>query len=320
MPPVVMPTSFAFSLSHISPTISVVSAFSRRSYRRPFRYFVPCCRSLNKNSQSRQAEIYQQEGVRINKCFKSFASRRESDAFIQHGRVRINGELAMQGARVFPGDVVQLDGRVVEWERLNIAVDMDKFTYLKLWKDLGVVCTTNEAIANNVVAYLPEHVRVPDRVFPVGRLDENSTGLLLLTSDGRLPTAVLGAGKKCIKEYIVTSDAYVTDKHLRRLREGVVISTVIPRDRGTRKTLNASTIPCDIERIGDGNQLVFRLHEGRNRQIRKMLGALGYTTRAIHRKAMMGITLDGLKGPGDAQPLSSTEMLIVREKLAALPA
>lgn len=311
-------TAFAFPLSRGNSTFSVIPAFPRPSCRRPFRYFIPRCRSLSQNPQSSQAKCYQQEGVRINKCFKSFASRRESDAFIQHGRVQINGELAVQGARVFPGDVVQFDGRVIEWERLNVAADVDNFTYLKLWKDLGVVCTTDETIANNVVVVVPKHVRGPDRVFPVGRLDGNSTGLLLLTSDGRLPTLMLGAGKKCVKEYVVTPDVYVTDEDLSRLREGVVISTVAQRDRGVRKTLTVPTIPCEVGRKPSGNQLVFRLQEGRNRQIRKMLGALGYTARAIHRTAMMGITLNGLRGPGDVQPLNDTEMLIVREKLSGL--
>lgn len=313
-----MVSAFTLPLLRISSTPLVPPAFRHHSRRRSLSCFTPFCRSSHQHLNKIRSDFCPDDGIRINKCLKSFASRRESDVFIQHGRVHINGKLAVQGARVFPGDVVQFDGQVIAWERLTVGVNMDAFIYVKLWKDINVVCTTNETVANNVIASIPQFVRGSDRVFPVGRLDENSTGLLLLTSDGRLPAAALGAGKKCVKEYIVTPDMYVTDQHLRELQQGVVISTDTRRDGKVKKTILAPTAPCEVERRGDGNQLVFKLQEGRNRQIRKMLGALGYTARAIHRVSMMGITLSGLKGPGDAMPLNRAEMLIIKHRLDAL--
>lgn len=254
------------------------------------------------------------QGIRINKCFKSFASRRESDSFVASGRVRINGEVATSGARVFPGDNVELDGNTVEWERLTVNVQTETFTYLKHWKDRNVICTTDDSVPNNIIRQVEKLYKGQDRIFPVGRLDEQSTGLILLTSDGRLSKAMLGAGKNCAKDYLVTPDMYVTDEDLQRLEEGIEITTEAQRDRNVRKRITAPTLPCEVKRY-DGLRILLRLQEGRNRQIRKMLGALGYTTRRIRRIGFMGITLDGLAGPGDVKELSVTEMALVRNKL-----
>eukprot|EP00177_Eucheuma_denticulatum_P006717 GFKZ01012210.1.p1 GENE.GFKZ01012210.1~~GFKZ01012210.1.p1 ORF type:complete len:321 (-),score=30.79 GFKZ01012210.1:293-1255(-) len=257
------------------------------------------------------------EGIRINKCLKAVASRRESDALIAAGRVLLNGHLPPPGARVMPGDEVRLDGRLVDWQRLTIRAAVDTFTYLKMWKPVGVITTTDPLIPNNIIAGIPPHFRDADRVFPVGRLDEQSTGLILLTSDGRLPNVLLGAGKRCVKEYLVTPDMYVKEAHLQRMREGVVVKSVVRRHGGTaNRVVEAATLPCGIDRVEGGNQLLFRLEEGRNRQIRKMLGVVGYTARAIHRVAVMDITLRGLKGPGDVRPLDDEEMEVLRGRLA----
>jgi hypothetical protein len=131
------------------------------------------------------------EGIRINKCFKDFTSRREADRLVQDGRVLVNGELALIGTKVFAGDEVTLDGKAVDWQQLAI-VDTrveaeEQFRYIKYWKPRGVVCTTDERVRNNII----EAVGYPARIFPVGRLDKDSSGLILLTSDGRLPNAVL---------------------------------------------------------------------------------------------------------------------------------
>lgn len=254
------------------------------------------------------------DGIRINKCFKSFASRRESDHFIASGRVNINGRTAKPGARVFPGDVVEFDGTVVEWERLTVDVATDDFVYVKHWKDVGVICTTDSSIENNIINQVSSRLSAHDRIFPVGRLDETSSGIIILTSDGRLPNAVLGASKNCTKEYIVTPDMYVSDDDIQTLREGVVIKTIAQRDRNVRKPIVKPTLPCDVERR-EGLQLFIRLKEGRNRQIRKMLGVLGYTTRAIHRITFMGIDLHGLSGPGDVANLKDEEMKLIMAKL-----
>ena len=139
--------------------------------------------------------------IRVNKCFKEFASRRESDELVRQGRVKINGRVAGMGDKVAIGDRVTLDDRPVMWENLAIA-DIeseagDQFVYIKYWKPSGVTCTTDTRIRGNII----DRVRHPQRIFPVGRLDKESTGLILLTSDGRLPNAVLRSGRKHDKMY-----------------------------------------------------------------------------------------------------------------------
>ncbi len=172
----------------------------------------------------------EEAGVRINKCFSSFASRRQADLFVEQGRVAVNGAIISAGTRVFSGDVVSLDGNVVDWERLALASGTSEFRYLKHWKRTGVISTADPDIPNNIVSEIQRNHASEDRIFPVGRLDENSSGIILLTSDGRLPNAVLGADRDCAKEYIVTPDMPVTDEHLQMLRDGVVIKTVAQRD------------------------------------------------------------------------------------------
>lgn len=266
------------------------------------------------------------DGVRINKCFKSFASRRESDELVSSGRVVINDRVARPGDRVYPGDVVRLNGEIVEWERLTVDVKTENFLYVKHWKALGVVCTTNEDDPDNILnqidmsavcrkaGYSTKWQQESDRVFPVGRLDQMSTGIILLTSDGRVPNAVLGAKSRSEKRYVVLPDMRLDDSEIEQLREGVKITTATSRDGRVRKLMASRTLQCDVER-GDGLELIMTLNEGRNRQIRKMLGALGYTARAIHRTSFMGITLDGLSEPGESCLLSEDEMKIVRDKL-----
>lgn len=303
------------------PAFSILTAVARpsgprtthTSPRRPLQESqpkAPIRRSYTESPPSPSPAL-ESDGIRVNKCFKSFASRRQSDGFIADQRVTINDRIAAPGARVRSGDIVSLDGKVIDWERLNLDESMDSFVYIKHWKSPGVVCTTSPEEPNNILSQI--EIDSKDRIFPIGRLDEASTGLILLTSDGRLPNAVLGAGKSCLKEYLVVPDMYVTDEHIQAMREGVPITTVTSRDYG-RKTLSAPTLPCRVER-GDGLQLLISLQEGRNRQIRKMMGVLGYTTRAIHRIAFMGIGLDGLERPGDSCRLNDKELALVEKKL-----
>lgn len=266
------------------------------------------------------------DGIRINKCFKSFASRRMSDDYVNNGCVTINDRVARPGDRVRVGDVVRLNGKIIDWERLALSFETEKFIYLKHWKAVGVVCTTNENDPDNII----NQVDVPavcrqaqrdiklegemDRVFPVGRLDQMSSGIILLTSDGRVPNSVLGAKSQSEKKYVVLSDMRLRDSDIEQLREGITISTTASRDRRVRKPIVSPTLRCDVER-GDGSELIITLKEGRNRQIRKMLGALGYTARAIHRTSFLGITLDGLAGPGESSLLNEDEMEILKNKL-----
>jgi 23S rRNA pseudouridine2604 synthase len=307
-----------------------------------------------------------QPTVRINKCFREFASRREADRYVEDGRVMVNGIVAVSGQRVQPGDRVTLDGREVQWEMLaaeiasipsttatsalgsinnsnptlsfdnssgdgisntNILEDdgseklplEDRFYYIKYWKPRGVVCTCDRSIRGNILDSLP---RPPPgvRLFTVGRLDKDSTGLILLTSDGRLPNASLRSKEGHPKVYRVTADRPIPDQDCGQLASGVVITTVAQRDRGVAKELTAPTLPCRLKRDGEGGRrILIELREGRNRQIRRMLHALGYDTMELHRVSFMGIGLDGVR-EGEWKPLSEEEMQVLRKAVRAAEA
>ena len=148
----------------------------------------------------------------------------------------------------------------------------------------------------------------------MGRLDKDSSGLILLTSDGRLPNSALRSNRKQPKVYEVFVDGPgVREEHLQRLRDGIVITTVAQRDQKS-KSLTAKTLPCKVERIGlYGLQIT--LVEGRNRQIRRMLDALGYRVRELHRVQFMGISLDPLQGPGEWEALGDKDMRVLANVL-----
>lgn len=160
------------------------------------------------------------------------------------------------------------------------------------------------------------------RLFPVGRLDKESTGLLLLTSDGRLPNAALRHRAGQPKLYRVTADRPVHPADVEQLAAGVVITTVAQRDSGPGKPLTAPTLPCRVRAdLGDpsGCTLLVELKEGRNRQIRRMLEALGYETRALHRVGFLGLGLAGLR-EGQWRELGEPEMRVVRRVVRAAAA
>eukprot|EP00960_Hanusia_phi_P045175 757076-Hanusia_phi.AAC.6 len=254
------------------------------------------------------------EGIRINKCFKQFASRRESDRFIEEGRVTVDGRRALPGDRVFPGNIVKLDGKVVQWQELSIidesVAPQEQFVYIKYWKPRGIVCTTDTRVRGNIV----DAVGHPERIFMVGRLDKDSTGLILLTSDGRIPNFVLRSERKHDKKYLVRTDRPIRAEDIRKLAEGVVITTVAQRDRKS-KAITARTLPCEVARTSP-DVIRITLHEGRNRQIRKMLEALGYEVVDLHRVEVMGITLEGLR-VGEWQALTDAEVSLITERVHA---
>jgi pseudouridine synthase len=195
----------------------------------------------------------------------------------------------------------------------------DRFYYIKYWKPRGVVCTCDRSIRGNILDSLP---RPPPgvRLFTVGRLDKDSTGLILLTSDGRLPNASLRSKEGHPKVYRVTADRPIPDQDCGQLASGVVITTVAQRDRGVAKELTAPTLPCRLKRDGEGGRrILIELREGRNRQIRRMLHALGYDTMELHRVSFMGIGLDGVR-EGEWKPLSEEEMQVLRKAVRAAEA
>jgi 23S rRNA pseudouridine2604 synthase len=228
--------------------------------------------------------------------------------------VTVNGVVAVMGTRVFPGDNVELDGKLVDWERIAI-VDTrvraeQQFRYIKYWKPKGVVCTTDERVRGNII----DAVGYPERIFPVGRLDKDSSGLILLTNDGRLPNAVLRSGFKHDKRYLVTVDREVEPEDVVTLSQGVVISTPVQRDRVDR-IVTARTLPCHVKKV-DRYTVEIVLQEGRNRQIRRMLDTQGYAVTALHRVEVMGLTLAGLR-QGQWIPCTNAEMEIIRSCLEA---
>jgi 23S rRNA pseudouridine2604 synthase len=289
-------------------------------------------------------------GVRLNKVFKAKYSRRVADSLIASGRVSINGNpvRAKGGTFVFPfKDIIKLDGKVVTgWEEMNsleaqyqshkgededdnslslllqgqISSSMDQFEYIKYYKPLGVTCTTDIKVKRNIIdeVTLRNGLKPRHRIYPVGRLDKDTTGLIILTSDGRLPNASLRLSQKQSKTYHITLDKDISDKHMQKLRDGIVITTVAQRDRGVVKPLTARTKPCIVERSPNStsnNTLIMTIMEGRNRQIRKMLEALNFDVVALKRINFAGITLDGLKSPGQWRRLNKKEMKIIEQIL-----
>lgn len=197
----------------------------------------------------------------------------------------------------------------------------DPFEYVKYYKPLGVTCTTDPKVKRNIIdeITLRNGLKPRHRIFPVGRLDKDTSGLILLTSDGRLPNASLRLSQKQPKTYHVTVDRDISEEQIQKLRSGIVITTVAQRDRGVRKPLTARTKPCIVERGGLGTTanrtVIITIMEGRNRQIRKMMEALRFNVVALKRVKFAGISLDGLKLPGDWKRLNQKEMKIIEQIL-----
>lgn len=278
------------------------------------------------------------EPIRINKVLKKTHSRRQADQLIADGRLSVNDEpVHSAGQRIIPfQDVIKLDGQIVKgWEELNYlgseqhTTQKDKsqpvFEYIKYWKPIGVTCTTDRRIEDNLIdALLYDGCDPKSRIFPVGRLDKDTSGIILMTSDGRLPNASLRGKFKNPKTYMVKSDRPVSERDIQQLRDGVVITTVAQRDGNRSKPLTAPTLPCEVRLVQsqyaqrqnlESRILEITLVEGRNRQIRKMMEALGYRVLGLHRKEFMGITLDNLEGEGDWSYLDKREMDIVQRVL-----
>ncbi|CAM9475225.1 unnamed protein product [Chrysoparadoxa australica] len=271
----------------------------------------------NNRGKSRKGE----QGVRLNKCFKTKLSRREADRAIEEGRVRVNGKAAVAGTRVYTGDKVQLDRKEVNWEVLPglkpSKQGMDDHIYIKYFKPAGVTCTTSASDPTNIIAATGvQRTYVGQRLFPVGRLDKDSTGIILMTNDGRLPGAMLSAKEKMEKNYLVCVDRGIPSSDLAKLAAGVVITTKVQGDRRD-KEITSKTLPCRVERVETrGEWFRVSLIEGRNRQIRKMCEAIGYNVVELHREGFAGIQLNGL-GPGQLRELNKKEIGMVRKALKA---
>ena len=208
--------------------------------------------------------------VRINKFLSQagFCSRREADKFILDERVTINGIIAKMGEKIDPNDDISVDGE-------RISKKPNKKIYIILNKPKGIVCTTDSGVEkNNIIDY----VNHPKRIFPIGRLDKTSEGLIFLTNDGDIVNKILRAKNKHEKEYHVTVDKPITHEFIQQMSKGVPI-------------LNTVTRPCEIKRIKDYEFKII-LTQGLNRQIRRMCEYLGYRVKKLKRIRIMNIKLD----------------------------
>jgi 23S rRNA pseudouridine2604 synthase len=212
--------------------------------------------------------------TRLNKFISEsgICSRREADEFIAQGRVTINGKKAELGSKVSPKDLVKLNGKVISGK-----VSGEPLVYIAFNKPVGVVCTTEKREKNNIIDYL----KYPTRIFPIGRLDKLSEGLIFLTNDGDIVNKVLRATNNHEKEYIVSVNKALTDDFLQKMRSGVPI-------------LNTITLPCKVEKMG---RYEFRitLTQGLNRQIRRMCEHLGYEVSELKRVRIMNVNLKNLE-------------------------
>lgn len=229
--------------------------------------------------------------MRINRYISDSGccSRREADRLINEGRVRINGRTAQLGQKVQPGDSVTLDGKPVTGSGPK--------KYLALYKPRGIVCTADPREKYNVVDYLG----YPERVYPVGRLDKDSEGLLIMTSDGNIVNRLLRAAGGHEKEYQVTVDRAVTAEFLRRMSAGVPV-------------LDRITLPCRVRATGKFSFDII-LVQGLNRQIRRMCEYLGYRVQKLRRVRIMNIELGDMQ-PGDWRELTGAELETLMQSLA----
>ncbi len=226
------------------------------------------------------------DGIRINKYVASsgYCSRREADRLIEEGRVFIDGVKADTGMRVMPGNKVTVDGHDLLPE--------DNKIYIALNKPLGITCTCDPSDPDNIIDYLG----LPDRVFTIGRLDKNSSGLILLTNDGDIVNKLLRAENGHEKEYRVKVDHNIEKDFKSKMEGGLPI-------------LGQTTLPCEV-RITGNRSFTIILHQGLNRQIRRMCDYLGYKVVKLTRVRFMNIELGDMKA-GEYRYLTNKEKAVL---------
>ena len=228
------------------------------------------------------------KGTRLNKFISQsgYCSRRQADVYIESGQVKLNGKKAKIGDLVFSGNKVMVNGF-----SLDIKDDVSPI-FILLNKPVGITSTTEKGVKGNIVDF----VNYPERIFPVGRLDKDSQGLIFLTNDGDIVNKILRSGNEHKKEYLVTVDKKLLDGDLDKMRKGIPI-------------LGTVTKKCIIQKEG---QFVFRitLTQGLNRQIRRMCEYVGYQVKKLERVNIMGISSEGLK-PGDWRNASDKEIKMI---------
>lgn len=233
----------------------------------------------------------EQNDISLNKFISAtgFCSRREADKLIAEGRVTVNGKLPKLGNRVSYQDVVKVDGQSLQQK--------DKPVYIAFNKPVGVSSTTDRKDKYNIIDYINH----PKRIFPIGRLDKPSEGLIFLTNDGDIVNKILRAGNNHEKEYIVTVDKPITPEFIKRMGSGI-------------KILDTVTQKCFVKQE---SKYVFRiiLTQGLNRQIRRMCEVLNYHVTKLVRTRIMNITLSGI-APGKWRYLTQPEIDTINRLVA----
>lgn len=224
------------------------------------------------------------EGIRLNKYLSDagICSRRQADTYIAEGKVTVDGTVAKEGVRVMPGQKVCFMGKPVKKSEECILLIVNK--------PKGIVCTTRGQ-KNNIVDFL----KFKERIYPVGRLDVASEGLLLMTNDGDLMDGILRARNYHEKEYIVTVNRKIDDHFIKQMRQGVYL-----------KGLDVTTRPCKVKKISADTFSII-LTQGLNRQIRRMCEMLGYSVVKLQRIRIMNIKLGDLK-KGQYRKATESEM------------
>ena len=233
----------------------------------------------------------QDDSISLNKFISStgICSRREADKYIDAGRVKINGKIAQKGNRVLPGDAVSLDNKPVKNKVRRVIIAFNK--------PPGVTTTTDLKDRDNIISF----IRFKERIFPIGRLDKASSGLILLTNDGDIVNKILRKENKHDKEYIVTVDKPVTENFLKKMRNGIPI-------------LGTVTNPCKARKLGK-NKFSIILTQGLNRQIRRMCEYCGYKVMTLKRTRIMHLQLGNLK-VGHWRHLSKSELKILDQQIS----
>ena len=233
------------------------------------------------------------ESVRLNKFISSsgHCSRREADALIEQGRVFVNGQRCSAGDQVSSNDLVKVDGIIIK------AKPQKEKIYLAFNKPEGITCTTEGNVKGNIVDY----INYPEKIFPVGRLDKFSSGLIFMTNDGDIVNKILRAGNAHEKEYLVGVDRPITDDFVRKMAKGVPI-------------LDTVTQKCKVTKLSK-NSFKIILTQGLNRQIRRMCEYFGYRVTALNRVRIMNVELGRLK-PGSWRKLNPAEMEQINKMIA----
>ena len=232
-----------------------------------------------------------QTSINLNKYISSsgICSRREAERFINEGRITINGKPTQLGNRVGKKDVVKFDGRLVTPKNATL--------YIALNKPVGIVSTTDDREPNNIV----KHVNYPERLFPIGRLDKPSEGLIFLTNDGDIVNKILRAGNNHEKEYFVSVNKSITNDFIQKMGNGIPI-------------LGTVTKNCLVEKVSDK---IFKivLTQGLNRQIRRMCEYLDYEVTKLKRTRIMNVELGYLQ-TGDWRELTEDEMKEINKMIS----